>query len=51
MCSLHGFSTGPPVGHVTLCEMEGRVHSMPVELVDGHNFTHIVSTFFIGILS
>jgi hypothetical protein len=51
MCSLKGFSAFPPVEHVTLCEVEGKVHSMPAEEADILIFTNRVSfTLFQGIL-
>jgi hypothetical protein len=43
MCSLRGFSAFPPVGHVSLCEVEGRVHSMRAEEADILIFTNTVS--------
>ena len=43
MCSLRGFPPVPPVGHVTLCEVDGRVHSLPAEQADVHIFTNAVS--------
>jgi hypothetical protein len=50
MCSLHGFPAVPPQGHVSLCEVEGRVYSMPAEQANVHTFTTAVSIiFFIGI--
>jgi low affinity Fe/Cu permease len=50
MCSLHGFPAVPPLGHVSLCEVEGRVYSMPAEEAYVHTFTTAVSIiFFIGI--
>jgi len=46
MCSLHGFPAVPPQGHVSLCEVEGRVYSMPAEQADVHTFTTAVSIIF-----
>lgn len=43
MCSLHGFPAVPPLGHVSLCEVEGRVHYMPTEQADVHTYTTAVS--------
>jgi hypothetical protein len=50
MCSLHGFPAVPPLGHVSLCEVEGRVYSMPAEQADVHAFTNAVSlSFFVEV--
>lgn len=50
MCSLRGFPAVPPLGHVSLCEVEGRVYCMPAEQANVHTFTTAVSIiFFIGI--
>ena len=46
MCSLHGFPAVPPLGHVSLCEVEGRVYSMPAEQANVHTFTTAVSIIF-----
>ena len=46
MCSLHGFPVVPPLGHVSLCEVEGRVYSMPAEQANVHTFTNAVSIIF-----
>jgi len=46
MCSLHGFPAVPPLGHVSLCEVEGRVYSMPAEQANVHTFTTAVSKIF-----
>jgi hypothetical protein len=43
MCSLHGFPPFPPKGHISLCEVEGRVHSMQAEQADVLIFTSTVS--------
>ncbi|PSN51777.1 Aladin [Blattella germanica] len=43
MCSLHGFPSFPPVGHISLCEVEGRMHSMPAEQADVLIFTNSVA--------
>ncbi|XP_021920486.1 aladin-like isoform X2 [Zootermopsis nevadensis] len=44
MCSLHGFPAFPPVGHISLCEVEGRVHSMHAEQADVLLFTNAVAS-------
>ncbi|XP_069684617.1 aladin-like isoform X2 [Periplaneta americana] len=44
MCTLLGFPAFPPVGHVSLCELEGRVHSMPAEQADVLIFTNTVAS-------
>jgi hypothetical protein len=43
MCSLSGFPALPPMGHISLCEVDGRVHSMHAEEADVHMFTYTVS--------
>ncbi|KAJ9587941.1 hypothetical protein L9F63_018616 [Diploptera punctata] len=44
MCSLHGFPSFPPIGHVSLCEVDGRIHSTPAEQADIKIFTNAVSS-------
>jgi hypothetical protein len=49
MCSIRGFPAVPLLGHVSLCEVEGRVHYMPTEQADVHTYTTAVSIIFIRI--
>ncbi|XP_068084668.1 aladin isoform X2 [Anabrus simplex] len=43
MCSLVGFPPLPPEGHISLCEMFGKVHSAPADQADLNFVTNVVS--------